>query len=90
LEWDVFIDDHHPEYMSLAAYWANRNSCHQAHRLHAAEHACQSLDCVPLDECVAELVLSALTPASVEATLAALEESERSCTAERVQPESAA
>jgi excisionase family DNA binding protein len=137
-EWGVFIEDHHPSYISLAAYWTNRRrlranwrhprepgagpvregagllqgllrcgrcgrkmqvtysgargnvprySCHQAHRLHAAEHACQSLGGVRLDERVAEVFLTALTPASVEATLAALEESEHSWTAERVQRE---
>jgi len=53
-----------------------RYACHQAHRLHATEHACQSLGGVRLDERVAEVFLAALTPASL-APLAALEETER-------------
>ena len=64
-----------------------RYSCHQAHRLHATEHACQSLGGVRLDERVAEVFLAALSPASLEATLAALEETERSWQAERKQRE---
>ena len=137
-EWDVFIEDHHPGYISLATYRANRQrlranwrapreggvgpvregaallqglvrcgrcgrkmqvsysgasgnvrryACHQAHRLHATEHACQSLGGVRLDERVAEVFLEALTPASLEATLAALEETEQSWQAERAQRE---
>jgi excisionase family DNA binding protein len=137
-EWDVFIEDHHPGYISMAAYHANRRrlranwrapreggvgpiregaallqglircgrcgrkmqvsysgaggnvrryACHQAHRLHASEHACQSLGGVRLDERVAEVFLEALTPASLEATLAALEETERTWQTERAQRE---
>jgi hypothetical protein len=137
-EWDVFIEDHHPGYISMDTYHANRRrlranwrgpreggvgpvregpallqglvrcgrcgrkmqvsysgssgnvrrySCHQAHRLHAAEHACQSLGGIRLDERVAEVFLAALAPASLEATLAALEETERSWQAERAQRE---
>jgi DNA invertase Pin-like site-specific DNA recombinase len=137
-EWDVFIEDHHPGYISLATYHAHRRrlranwrapreggvgpvregaallqglvrcgrcgrkmqvsysgtsgnvrrySCHQAHRLHATEHACQSLGGVRLDERVAEVFLAALSPASLEATLAALQETERTWQAERTQRE---
>jgi DNA invertase Pin-like site-specific DNA recombinase len=137
-EWEVFIEDHHPGYITLATYHANRErlranwrapryggvgpvregaallqglvrcgrcgrkmqvsysgasgnvrrySCHQAHRLHATEHACQSLGGVRLDERVAEIFLAALSPASLEATLAALEETEQRWQAERKQRE---
>jgi len=64
-----------------------RYACHQAHRLHGTDHACQSLGGIRLDERVAEAVLSALTPASLEATLAALDETERRWQTERAQRE---
>jgi excisionase family DNA binding protein len=64
-----------------------RYGCHQAHRLLGAERACQSLGGIRLDERVAEAVLAALTPASLEATLAALDETERRWQAERTQRE---
>lgn len=56
---------------------ARRYACHQAQRLQAAERACQSLGGVRLDQRVAEVFLTALEPASLEATLAALRESEQ-------------
>jgi DNA invertase Pin-like site-specific DNA recombinase len=64
-----------------------RYACHQSHRLQAAEHACQSLGGVRLDKNVAEVFLDALAPASLEATLAALRETEQAWVAERNQRE---
>lgn len=62
-----------------------RYSCHQAHRMQAAEHACQSLGGVRLDQRVAEAFLTALEPASLEATIAALRESEAAWDVDRKQ-----
>lgn len=53
-----------------------RYACVQAMRLQAAERECQGLGGVRLDERIVEAFLAALAPASVEATLAALEETE--------------
>src|SRR2546430_16379165 len=62
-----------------------RYSCHQAHRMHAAEHACQSLGGVRLDQRVADALLTALGPASLEATIAALREGEGAWEGDRKQ-----
>jgi DNA invertase Pin-like site-specific DNA recombinase/transposase len=62
-----------------------RYSCHQAQRMQASEHACQSLGGVRLDGRVAEAFLTALEPASLEATIAALRESEEAWDVERQQ-----
>jgi DNA invertase Pin-like site-specific DNA recombinase len=62
-----------------------RYSCHQAHRMQAAEHACQSLGGVRLDQRIADAFLTALEPASLEATLTALSESERAWEVDRRQ-----
>jgi hypothetical protein len=64
-----------------------RYSCNQAQVFHGADHACQSVGGMRLDEYVAAVFLAALTPASMEATMAALKESERSWKAERTQRE---
>jgi DNA invertase Pin-like site-specific DNA recombinase len=64
-----------------------RYVCHQAHRMQAAEHACQGLGGVRLEQRIVEAFLEVLAPASLEATLAALEETERSWTRERRQHE---
>lgn len=62
-----------------------RYSCHQAHRMQAAEHACQSLGGVRLDQRVADAFLTALEPASLEATIAALRQSEEIWAVDRKQ-----
>jgi DNA invertase Pin-like site-specific DNA recombinase len=54
-----------------------RYSCHQAMRMQAAERTCQSLGGVRLEQRVAELFLEVLAPASLEATLTALRETEQ-------------
>ena len=64
-----------------------RYACHQAHRMQAADRTCQSLGGVRLDRRVADAFLEALTPASLEATVAALRESEQSWQVERKQRE---
>jgi excisionase family DNA binding protein len=53
-----------------------RYTCIQAQRLHAAEHECQGLGGLRLQERIVEVFLAALAPASVDATLAALHETE--------------
>lgn len=62
-----------------------RYSCHQAHRMQAAERACQSLGGVRLDLRVAEAFVTALEPASLEATMAALRDSEQAWEVDRKQ-----
>jgi len=62
-----------------------RYSCHQAHRMQAAEHACQSLGGVRLDQRVADAFLTVLEPASLEATIAALREGEKAWEVDRKQ-----
>ncbi len=62
-----------------------RYSCHQAQRMQAAERACQSLGGVRLDQRVAEAFLTALEPASLEATIAALHDSEQAWEVDRKQ-----
>jgi DNA invertase Pin-like site-specific DNA recombinase len=62
-----------------------RYSCHQAKRLQAAERTCQSLGGVRLDQRVVDVFLEALAPASLEATLAALKETEKAWETERKQ-----
>ena len=64
-----------------------RYSCKQAYIFQGTERTCQSLGGMRLDAHVADVFLAALTPASLEATLAALEETERSWQAERAQRE---
>src|SRR6266851_3299555 len=64
-----------------------RYSCKQAYIFQSTERTCQSLGGARLDSDVADVFLAALTPASLEATLAALEETERNWQAERAQRE---
>lgn len=64
-----------------------RYACHQAVRLQAAERSCQHLGGVRLDRTVADAFLAALAPASLEATLTALRETEQVWAAERKQRE---
>lgn len=59
-----------------------RYSCHQAHQMQAAEHACQALGGVHLERCVVDAFLEMLVPASLEATLATLQETEQAWTVE--------
>lgn len=54
-----------------------RYTCVQAHRLQAAERECQGLGGLRLEERIVDAFLAALAPASVSATLAALEETEQ-------------
>jgi DNA invertase Pin-like site-specific DNA recombinase len=53
-----------------------RYSCHQAQRLQAAERICQSLGGVRLETRLVDAFLAALAPASLEATILALQETE--------------
>src|SRR5207247_670358 len=53
-----------------------RYACVQAMRLQAAERECQGLGGVRLEERIVDAFLAALAPASVNATLAALQETE--------------
>jgi excisionase family DNA binding protein len=55
----------------------SRYSCVQARRLQAAERECQGLGGLRLEERIVDAFLAALAPASVSATLAALEETEQ-------------
>jgi DNA invertase Pin-like site-specific DNA recombinase len=64
-----------------------RYTCKQAYVFHGSERTCQSVGGMRLDNYVADVFLAALTPASLEATLAALEETERSWHVERGQRE---
>jgi DNA invertase Pin-like site-specific DNA recombinase len=54
-----------------------RYACHQAFRLQAAEHVCQSLGGIRLEARIVETFLAALAPASLQATVSALRETER-------------
>jgi hypothetical protein len=54
-----------------------RYACHQAFRLQAAEHVCQSLGGIRLEGRIVDAFLAALAPASLEATVSALRETER-------------
>lgn len=53
-----------------------RYSCHQAVRLQASRKSCQSLGGLRLEERIVEAFLAVLAPASLDATLAALGETE--------------
>lgn len=64
-----------------------RYSCHQAFRMQAAEHSCQSLGGIRLERGVVEAFLKALAPASLEATITAMEQTELSWGRERRQQE---
>lgn len=64
-----------------------RYSCHQAKRMQGADRACQSLGGVRLDQRVVDVFLDVLAPASLEATLAALKETEQAWEVERKQRE---
>ena len=55
----------------------SRYACLQAHRMQAAERECQGLGGLKLEERIVDAFLAALAPASVEATLAALHETEQ-------------
>lgn len=55
-----------------------RYVCAQAHRMQAAEHDCQGLGGIRLEQRVVEAFLEVLAPASLEATVAALEATEQS------------
>ena len=65
--------------------YVTRYACQQAYIFHGTDRTCQSLGGMRLDNHVTNCFLAALTPASMEATLAALEETERSWQAERAQ-----
>ena len=54
-----------------------RYACHQAHRMQAADGTCQSLGGVRLERRIVDTFLEALAPASLEATVGALRETER-------------
>jgi len=54
----------------------SRYACLQARRMQAAERECQGLGGLKLEEHIVDAFLVALAPASVEATLAALQETE--------------
>jgi len=54
-----------------------RYACHQARRLQAAERECQSLGGLRLEERIVDAFLAALAPASLDATLVALQETEQ-------------
>jgi excisionase family DNA binding protein len=54
----------------------SRYACLQAHRMQAAERECQGLGGLKLEERVVDAFLAALAPATVDATLAALHETE--------------
>ena len=53
-----------------------RYVCLQARRMQAAERECQGLGGLRLEERIVDAFLAALAPASVDATLAALQETE--------------
>ena len=53
-----------------------RYTCVQARRLQAAEHECQALGGLRLQERIVDAFLAALAPAGVDATLAALQKTE--------------
>jgi excisionase family DNA binding protein len=55
----------------------SRYACLQARRMQAAERECQGLGGLKLEAHIVDAFLAALAPASVEATLAALEETEQ-------------
>jgi DNA invertase Pin-like site-specific DNA recombinase len=55
----------------------SRYTCIQAMRMQAAERECQGLGGLRLEERIVDAFLAALAPASVEATLAALKETEQ-------------
>src|SRR6202158_612806 len=55
----------------------SRYACLQARRMQAAERECQSLGGLRLEERIVDAFLAALAPASVDATLAALGETEQ-------------
>jgi DNA invertase Pin-like site-specific DNA recombinase len=54
-----------------------RYACHQAFRLQAAEHVCQSLGGIRLEARIVDTFLAALAPASLDATVVALREAEQ-------------
>jgi len=54
----------------------SRYACFQARRMQAAERECQGLGGLRLEERIVDAFLAALAPASVDATLAALHETE--------------
>ncbi len=54
----------------------SRYACLQAMRMQAGERECQGLGGLRLEERIVEAFLAALAPASVDATLAALQETD--------------